>query len=494
MRYRNPEGVIVPIPGAAGISRAVNVTLTGTAGDIALDTSAGAWLEDESSILRYRNDTFAFEFDAPANVAQFGLDVGTLDLVGLALDADPSTPTDWTEGAWSAYEDAAGVAGDVGGVDGSTVFATSNTIAALAEVVSAPAVVGEGDAALEARLQALALESDDLAAHDIGRSSANRVQWAYVASDEDGVDVEGRPEAAFFVNATTHAREWAAPEVATGTLERLLAGADDRGIVRFLLDNTRAVVIPVHNIDGFLQTQRYPTQAIVGLDPDVPSDWPRDGRMRRKNMPGVDEVLTTFGDHLGGIDLNRNHPPLWATSVGNGGSSANPDSLTYHGAGPHSEAENLSLENAAELGPATRLRLGVDVHVYGKVFFTSNTGRERLNTIQANLVERLRTHHRQVSDGSNYQHIPDPPNRGIGAAAEYFAYEWLVPAWTLELEPNSSALEYGGTSVTHSGFILPASEARRVREAWAETHLVAFYMMAGPAHLARVRFVEADTF
>ena len=84
-------------------------------------------------------------------------------------------------------------------------------------------------AALEARLQALALESDDLAAHDIGRSSANRVQWAYVAGGEDGVDVEGRPEAAFFVNATTHAREWAAPEVATGTLERLLAGADDRG-------------------------------------------------------------------------------------------------------------------------------------------------------------------------------------------------------------------------------------------------------------------------
>ena len=348
-------------------------------------------------------------------------------------------------------------------------------------------------ASLEARLQALALESPDLAAHDIGRSTANRVQWAYVASDEDGIDVEGRPEAAFFINATTHAREWAAPEVATGTLERLLAGAGDKGIVRYVLDNTRVVVIPVQNVDGFLQTQRFPTQAILGRDPDFPDDWPRDGRMRRKNMPGVDEVLTTFADHLRGIDLNRNHPPLWATSVGAGGSSANPDSLTYHGTAPHSEAENLSLEHAAELGPATRIRMGVDVHTFSKVFYSSNTGRARLNAIQASLIDRLRAHHIQISGGKNYRDIPDPPNRGIGAAAEYFAYTWLVPAWTLELEPSNSAIEYGGTNVTHSGFILPASEARRVREAWAETHLIAFYMMAGPAHLKRVRFFEADS-
>ncbi|MBB5206759.1 M14 family zinc carboxypeptidase [Chiayiivirga flava] len=348
-------------------------------------------------------------------------------------------------------------------------------------------------AALEARLQALAFDSDDLSAHDIGRSSANRVQWAYVASDADGVDVEGRPEAAFFINATTHAREWAAPEVAAGTLERLVDGAGDRGIVRYVLDNTRVIVIPVHNVDGFLQSQRYPTQAIVGQDPDFPNDWPRDGRMRRKNMPGVDEVLTTFADHLGGTDLNRNHPPLWATSVGPGGSSADPRSLTYHGTAPHGEAENQSLVRAAELGPASRMRLGIDVHTFSKVFYSSNTGRTRLNSIQTALIDRLRSHHIQVSGGASYRNVPDPANQGIGAAAEYFAYQWLVPAWTLELEPSNSAAEYGGTNVTHSGFILPASEARRVREAWAETHLVAFYRMAGPAHLSRARFFEAGS-
>ncbi len=343
-------------------------------------------------------------------------------------------------------------------------------------------------ASLDARLQGLALASDDLSAHDIGRTFAGRPHWAYVVSDADGIDVEGRPEAAFFINATTHAREWGAPEVSTGTIERLVAGANDGGLTRYLLDNTRLVTIPVHNIDGLLQAQRFPTDVIVGQDPNSTTS-PRDGRMRRKNMRGVDEVLTTFADHLNGVDLNRNHPPFWATSSQ---SSSNPAELRFHGSGPHSEPESMALRRAAELGPATRFRLGIDVHTYSRVFFSSNTARTRLNEIQRRLLANLTTHHEQVS-GKLYIDKPDPPNTGIGAAAEYFAYEWLVPSWTLELEPLNDATEYGGTAVTHGGFILPASEARRVRESWAETHVVAFYIMAGPPHLVRVRMYDVQS-
>jgi hypothetical protein len=345
-------------------------------------------------------------------------------------------------------------------------------------------------AGVQARLQALALQSPDLSAHDVGRTMADRTVWAYVAGDEDAVDVEGRPEAAFFVNASTHAREWAAPEVATGILERLVAGAGDGGIVRYLLDNTRAVVIPVHNIDGVLQTQRYPTDVLVGQDPDFPAEWPRDGRMRRKNMRGVDEVLATTADHLLGVDLNRNHPPFWATSPDS--SSNNPNSLVFYGSGPHSEPENQALLAAARLAPESRLRLGIDVHTFSKVFYSSNTARTRLNTIQRTLIARLINHHEAVA-GARYVDVPDPPNRGIGAAAEYFSYQWLVPGWTLELEPTLDAAEYGGTTVTHGGFILPASQARRVREGWAETHLIAFYQMSGPPHLVRVRYVDVQS-
>jgi hypothetical protein len=355
-------------------------------------------------------------------------------------------------------------------------------------------------ASLEARLQSLALAHGEISAHAVGNSIHGRTVWAYAVGG-DSLDVEGRTRAAFFINATTHAREWGAPEVATGLVERLAAGAGDQGLVRYLLDNTRLVVIPVQNVDGLLQTQRFPASVLIGQDPCSPSTWPRDGRMRRKNMRGADELLGTLGDHLLGTDLNRNHPPLWRTAVfstGCGsGSSNNPNSLVHHGAGAHSEPENQALRQAAMLAPVSRLRLGIDVHSFSRVFFSSNTGRVRLNQIQSRLLGVLSAHHAQqpthdrVVNGAVYRDVPDPPFSGIGAAAEYFAYEWLVPAWTLELEPANGAQEYGGSGVSHDGFILPASQARRVREAWAESHLVAFYFMAGPPHLAGLRLRDA---
>lgn len=352
-------------------------------------------------------------------------------------------------------------------------------------------------ASLDARLRLLEADAFDLAGHDVGQTRNGRQVRAYVVSDADAVDVEGRAEAAFFLNAGIHAREWAAPEVSTFLIERMIAGAGDQAMVRYLLDNTRLVIIPVHNVDGLQQSQRFPDRVVIGQDPRVPNSWPRDGRMRRKNMGGVDEVLDTFTDHLGGVDLNRNHPPFWGTTT-DGGRLLNPNELIYRGTAPHSEPESLALVQAAELGPPSRIRLGVDLHSYGRVFFSSNTGRSRLNAIQSRLLSLLSSHHAQVPtaggtpNGALYLDQPDPPNSGIGAAAEYFAYQWLVPAWTLELEPRLSGAEYGGTGASHSGFVLPDAQVRRVREAWAESFLVAFYFMAGPPHLRALRIRDAD--
>jgi hypothetical protein len=351
-------------------------------------------------------------------------------------------------------------------------------------------------ASLDARLRLLDADSADLAGHDVGQTTAGRTLRAYVVSDADAVDGEGRAEAAFFINGGIHAREWGTPEVTTYLVERMVEGADDQGLVRYLLDTTRLVIVPVHNVDGFQQTQRYPERVIVGQDPRAPASWPRDGRMRRKNMRGVDEELESFGDHLGGIDLNRNHPPFWGTTT-LGETLTDPNELVYRGSAAHSEPESQALVQAAELAPPSRLRLGIDVHSYGRVFFSSNTGRTRLNQIQARLLALLINHHVSVptaeGDANNalYRDEPDPPNSGIGAAAEYFAYQWLVPAMTLELEPRNSGADYGGTGVSHSGFILPESQVRRVREAWAESFLVGFYFMAGPPHLREVRIRDA---
>jgi len=350
---------------------------------------------------------------------------------------------------------------------------------------------------LNARLQALALESADVAAHQVGTTLGGRPMWAYVVSSEGSTDAEGRAKPAFFINATTHAREWAVPEVSVGLIEHMATSAASDGLVRYLLDNTRLVIVPVQNIDGFRQTQRFPTQVIVGRDPDVPNDWPRDGRMRRKNMRGVDEVLTSFGDHLGGIDLNRNHPPFWGTTTDP--RLTNPSSLIYRGTSPRSEPEAQAILNAADLGPASRMRLGIDLHSHSKVFFSSSTGRTRLNLIQRQLIQTIGAHHQAVptatgeANGRIYVDVPDPPNSGIGTHAEYFAYEWLVPAWTLELEPgNLGANEYGGFGDSHGGFILPESQAKRVREAWTQSHLIGFYFMAGPPHVQSISLSRPD--
>lgn len=366
-------------------------------------------------------------------------------------------------------------------------------------VASLEAVDGFRDyASLEARLQALALDSEDLGAHQVGTTQGHgRPVWAYTLGDPDSSDHEGSPEAAFFINAGIHAREWGTQEISTWLVERMMAGADDGGLVRWLLDTTTLVIIPVHNVDGFLQTQRYPRQALVGADPRYPSAWPRDGRMRRKNMRGVDELLQTTGDHLGGIDLNRNHPPFWATDVPDY-SSSNPADLTYHGSGPHSEAESLALRQALLLAPPERLRMGVDIHSFAQVFYSSNTGQARLNAIQAALLSRISAHHMvaaapaAASSGPFYQNVHDPKDQGGGLLAEYLAYEFLVPAWTLEIEPkgNLGGTQYGGTNEGHAGFILPAAEVRRVREGWAESHLLAFYYMAGAPYLEQVRVVD----
>ncbi len=354
-------------------------------------------------------------------------------------------------------------------------------------------------ASLHARHQALDLASADVQGRIVGSTQQyGRPIWAYVLSDPDATTVDGFPEGAFIVNANTHAREWQAPEVSTGIIEYLAANAGDRGMVRYVLDNARLAIIPVQNIDGLLQTQRFPTQVVVGQDPTDPADWPRDGRLRRKNMRGADEVLTTLDDHLRGVDLNRNHDPFFGPRSGGGG-SPNPNSLTFHGGAPHSEAENQALDRSIELAGANRLRLGQDLHSFGMVFFSGNVGDQRLNALQSTLIGRMAAHHRVTSrsarfpSGRIYAESPDPPGAGIGTAAEFMATSFLIPAWTLELEPRNNATEYGGSGDSHGGFIPPAAEIRRIRDAWATTQALAFYHQAGPPRVARVTVSDAQT-
>ncbi len=339
---------------------------------------------------------------------------------------------------------------------------------------------------------------------EIGSTHSGRTVWAYRIGDEDKVTAYGLPEPASLISGGIHSREWQGPEVATGIMELMVEQAGDHYFYDYLLENMNMIVVPVLNVDGFLQTQRFPSTNWYETDPfdleDDPQPSPRDGRMRRKNMLGVDENLATIDDHLLGVDLNRNFPPLWAT-----GDSSSPDeeSLIYHGVGALSEPEAQALVEAAELGPSSHLRMYTDLHSFAQVHFWARTFNDRLTDITRNVMTTFSNHHASFPEGRYYGFgSGQEPGVGAGFAYEYFPYELGTVSWLTEIEPRNSCCwdpptagaEYGGVVENgHDGFILPDSQIRRVREELSQSFAATYYQMAGPPSITAVHFVDAAT-
>lgn len=360
-------------------------------------------------------------------------------------------------------------------------------------------------AGLHARHQDLAVTTPWVHPEAIGSTRHGRTIWLYRLGDPDRQTTRGFDEQAMLTNGGIHAREWQSPEVATGIIELLALGADDDPLIAYLRDNANILVIPVLNVDGFLQTQRHPGRNWLGTDPGYPETSPRDGRMRRKNMLSTDEDLLSFGDHLLGVDLNRNAGPFWNTNPNR--SSDNPESLVHHGSAAHSEPEIRALDRAAELGPATRLSMFTDMHSYSQVHFWVRTGNVRLANATQRLLSLFSQYHRNLPAGKDYVYqMPDNGalNSGIGTTEEYFAYQYQVPSWTLEIEPSSGAsihaplpgagADYGGLGRnSHDGFILPNSQIERVRTDLARTFAIAYYRQSGPPSITALHLVDSIT-
>ena len=194
-------------------------------------------------------------------------------------------------------------------------------------------------------------------------------------------------------------REWQTPEVLAGIFELFAENSDDNYVHQYLMENANIILIPVANPDSFLQSQRFPSTVIVGGDPSV-STWPRDGRMRRKNMRDVDENINTLDDHLFGVDLNRNSDPFWRANVDGSlptiSSSDDVTSLVHHGSGPFSESESQAREAAADLGPTDKLRVYIDVHSFGQFFPWYQSNNAPLNVFTYDLMivfGQRRSHH-----------------------------------------------------------------------------------------------------
>jgi len=342
---------------------------------------------------------------------------------------------------------------------------------------------------LHARHQDLLINSDRVSGEVVGQTRYGRDIWAYRLAAPGDTTPEGLERAAIFYAGTMHAREWQSPEVVTGLMERVVDGQGDHYLTDYVADHVNIVVVPVTNIDGFLQTQANPRRNWMDSDNRFPDTWPRDGRMRRKNLRNADQDFFSTGDHLNGVDLNRNNPPFWPGPSETGISQ----DLTYRGPLPQSEPEIQALLNAADLGPGNRLRFFADMHSYTKVFFSVFTSNTRRNAIQTRLFSTLINHHAALPGNKRYVDAPSQPNVGIGTTSEYFGHAFQVPSMTWEIEPGEDGgAEYGGfRNNGHDGFILPESEIRRVRENLAETMLVAAYHMAGPPHIQRAEIRDA---
>lgn len=329
-------------------------------------------------------------------------------------------------------------------------------------------------ASLFAQHQSLLTLNDEVDGEVVGHTLSGRDIWAYAIGDANSTTAEGFPEGAVLVNGGIHAREWQTPEAVTAVFETLVAGKADQGFFQYLVENLNTVLVPVNNVDGFIQTQSYP------LNTTADREQPREGRMRRKNLRNpvtdgtIDADIGTVADNFFGIDLNRNSPQGFGQA---GGSSASMTSLIYRGASPSSEPEVLALQQAATLGPESRLRFFSDTHSFGQDYLAPRPDDARLNAITEALAQRM-----IAASGRVYAYGPDPVgSTGIGTTADYFAFKYEIPSWTLEVEPERGGQDYGGLATHgHSGFILPAAEAPRMRNDVLRQYLLGFYRQSGP--------------
>jgi hypothetical protein len=334
---------------------------------------------------------------------------------------------------------------------------------------------------LHAQHQALDVLSPGVEGIVVGQTVAGRDIWAYRVGDPDSQTPDGGTEAAALINGTIHAREWQAPEAVTELFEQLTEISADGGFGEYLYENVNVVILPVLNVDGFLQTQRFPDRSTAS------ELQPRDGRMRRKNLrhsssgSAVDEDLDQTADNFLGVDLNRNNPDGFGQ---NGGSSSGTTSIVYRGTQPQSEPEIAALLEAAALGPASRLRLYTDTHSFSQIFITPITGASRRDRITRSLVGTMQ----MVLNGKyRYGQSTD----FIGLTSEYFANELMIPAWTLEIEPLTPGVY--GTDHGHSGFILPNTEVARMRNEVSAMLIAALYAQADKPTLLAARIRDAET-
>jgi hypothetical protein len=189
---------------------------------------------------------------------------------------------------------------------------------------------------------------------------------------------DGRP--VFLQMGIHHAREWPSGEHAMEWAYELILGyrsGDAR--VRNLVTNTRTIVVPVVNPDGFNASREAGQLYLNGDGADTDADGSGDisdaefilaaaahpNEYRRKNCAfpegeGGSCLQPTTGIVGFGTDPNRNYGAFW----GGPGSSDNPLTQTYRGSGPFSEPDT---QNVRELVSSRQVTTLITNHTFSNL-------------------------------------------------------------------------------------------------------------------------------
>jgi len=146
---------------------------------------------------------------------------------------------------------------------------------------------------------------------------------------------DGRP--VFVYMSLHHAREWPTAEINMEFAHYLLENYGTSTTVTNILDHERVFLIPVVNVDGYINSRGNLSSSNPLFAEVYPSGG---GDMRRKNC-AADNAIEAMGDctQRSGVDPNRNYGAFW----GGDGADTDFDSETYRGTGPWSEPETQAI-------------------------------------------------------------------------------------------------------------------------------------------------------
>ena len=150
---------------------------------------------------------------------------------------------------------------------------------------------------------------------------------------------DGRP--VYHMDGCHHSREWPAAEMPMMFAFDLVEGYGKDPRTTDLLDRMRVIIVPVMNVDGFIESREAPVDnSTTALAPFVTMAY---WRKNRRSLTGVTAPMIMKNPDAYGVDPNRNYSYQWGDD--DGGSSDVPVDETMRGSAPFSEPESRNIRS-----------------------------------------------------------------------------------------------------------------------------------------------------